>query len=224
MTIGLDQCQRISARSCLERHAHHTAYAAIVLSGGYWESGDDGRTEARPGSVIIHDPFNAHANQVGRSDVVIVNIELTSRQAMSLSSGAIADPESILRPAPNTDEIVTLLRQCLIPAPDADDLVDHLARDLRTCDVSEIGAWARAHGVNARTLRRQFLQAYHVTPAHYRWRARARRAWRALAATHISLSEIAHETGFSDQAHMSRAVRQLTGHAPSAWRRSAVSV
>ena len=224
MTAGLDQRQRISARSRLERHAHRTAYAAIVLSGAYWESGDDGRTEARPGSVIIHDPFNAHANQVGRSDVVIVNVELTWRQAMSLSSGAVADPEAILRPAPNTDEIVALLRQCLSPAPDAGDLVDHLARDLRTCDVGEIGVWARTHGVNARTLRRQFRQAYHVTPAQYRWRARARRAWQAVVAKPTSLSKIAHEMGYADQAHMSRAVRQLTGQTPSDWRRGVVSV
>lgn len=225
MGNGLYRRQRIWAQSRLPRHAHRSGYAAIVLSGAYWESGDNGRTQAGPGSVIIHDPFNAHANDVGQKDVVIVNVDLTWRQALSLSSGVVADPEAILRAAPNANALVALLCQHTIVQPDACDLVDRLARDLRTCDVGEIGAWARAHGVSTRTLLRQFRLAYDVTPAQYRWRSRARRAWRGLIAEpKTSLCELALATGFADQAHMSRAVRQLTGHPPRTWRRGNASV
>ena len=48
--------------------------------------------------------------------------------------------------------------------------------------------------------------------------AKARFAWRQLMTRRSSLTEIALEAGFSDQSHMTRAVRAITGRTPGAWR------
>ncbi|MET3667922.1 helix-turn-helix domain-containing protein [Caulobacter sp. 1776] len=50
--------------------------------------------------------------------------------------------------------------------------------------------------------------------------ARARRAWALITGTMDTLASIAAETGFTDQAHMTRDVKALTGKAPGAWRRA----
>ncbi|MGH9823856.1 MAG: helix-turn-helix domain-containing protein, partial [Blastocatellia bacterium] len=39
-----------------------------------------------------------------------------------------------------------------------------------------------------------------------------------------SLSTVAAETGFADQAHMCRWIRRITGATPGAWRRSQLDV
>jgi len=46
----------------------------------------------------------------------------------------------------------------------------------------------------------------------------ARAAWGRIAETRAPLADIAYDLGFADQAHMTRAVRWLTGAAPAAWR------
>jgi AraC-like DNA-binding protein len=45
------------------------------------------------------------------------------------------------------------------------------------------------------------------------------RAWLALAGRR-PLADIAAETGFADQPHMTRAITALTGVSPRAWRRA----
>jgi AraC-like DNA-binding protein len=35
----------------------------------------------------------------------------------------------------------------------------------------------------------------------------------------LSLSQIAVDTGFADQSHMTRRVKEQTGHTPGTWRR-----
>ena len=43
-------------------------------------------------------------------------------------------------------------------------------------------------------------------------------AWLAIARTHTPLAAIAADTGFADQAHMTRSVKDVTGASPGAWR------
>ena len=48
---------------------------------------------------------------------------------------------------------------------------------------------------------------------------KAREAWIRTVTRRDSLAFIASELGYADQAHMTRAVRMLTGAPPDAWRR-----
>lgn len=63
-----------------------------------------------------------------------------------------------------------------------------------------------------------FKAATGAPPHRWQMEARIRRAREMLAATDLSLSEIADATGFSDQPHFTRVFRKLTGRTPAAWR------
>jgi len=77
---------------------------------------------------------------------------------------------------------------------------------------------ADAHGIVPETLSRGFAKVYGTTAATFRAEIRARRALGQIIRTGISLVEIAAAVGFADQAHMTRAVRALTGATPTYWR------
>jgi AraC-like DNA-binding protein len=66
---------------------------------------------------------------------------------------------------------------------------------------------------------RGFSQQFGLTPAEFRYAARAHRAARAVAGGQTPLAEIALAAGFADQAHMCHAVRRLTGLSPTILRR-----
>ena len=57
-------------------------------------------------------------------------------------------------------------------------------------------------------------------PAAFRAQARAQAAFVQIIESRAPFAAIAIETGFADQAHMSRATRALTGRTPAEWRRS----
>ena len=65
-----------------------------------------------------------------------------------------------------------------------------------------------------------FKQCFGRPPRQFIIRRRIQRALELMQNTALSLSEIAHTCGFSDQAHFSRAFRKLIGYAPGMWRRS----
>jgi len=82
-------------------------------------------------------------------------------------------------------------------------------------------AWvARQSGLSLRSLQRRFHDAHLPPPEFWRLLARARRAV-ALLASPAPLAEIADESGFSDQAHMTRAMVRWFGHSPAQLRRDA---
>src|SRR5579863_2053381 len=73
------------------------------------------------------------------------------------------------------------------------------------------------------TVSRGFHRAIGVTPKTFRIESRARRAWNLLLRSSSPLSDIAVDLGFSDLAHLSRAVGALTGAPPSYWRQHGVA-
>ena len=78
----------------------------------------------------------------------------------------------------------------------------------------------RLAGLTGRSLRtfNRRLQAQHLTAGALIRRARLGAACLRLAASSQPLTEIAHELGFSDSAHLSRAVRQAAGVTPTEYR------
>lgn len=214
--------QKLAPRAHLDWHSHAEPYAALVLAGGYAESGDGGRFLAEPGHVVIHSPFSAHADQVSANGAVVVNLPLAIADSLTLRSGVVADPEGVLRRyAEDPSTLGEALRANLTPLPMSDDLPDQLAAALERPEAVGIADWAVANAVSPRTITRHFTAAFEIAPAHYRWRARVRAAWRSLVTTDLPLITVAHDWGFADQAHMSRSIRHLTGRPPSWWRKRA---
>jgi AraC-like DNA-binding protein len=131
----------------------------------------------------------------------------------------IADPDSIARLAEQDVGAAARAAAASLPCDAADeDWPDMLASALRSCRPFSLGTWASQHRLAAATVTRGFRKAYGITPARYRAEIRARRAWQAVHASADPLAAIAGDGGFADQAHMTRAVRQVTGQPPGRWR------
>jgi AraC family transcriptional regulator len=78
---------------------------------------------------------------------------------------------------------------------------------------------AKAAGVSASRLNNEFKRRTKLAPHQYVLNARVRRANTLLTTTDMSLAEIAFQCGFSNQQHMTRMVRRLTGRTPGSIRR-----
>ncbi|SMF65210.1 helix-turn-helix domain-containing protein [Allosphingosinicella indica] len=200
------------------RHRHEQAYAALVLRGGYVESGDRGRFRVGAGDVLFHGPFEAHQDDFGGEGADILNLAMPF--AVTASSARVADPDAVMRTAERDPlEAAHVLTAGLQPGPEASsDWPDFLAAALIEDSVPQLCVWADAHGLDHATVSRGFRFAYGVSPRRYRLEQRARRAAIAIRGGSEPLAQIATGHGFADQPHMTRALGRLFGRSPRAFR------
>lgn len=205
----------------IERHRHDCAYVAVVLSGGYEEYGNRGCLRVAAGEVLLHGAFDAHLNRFPRSGATILNL-LDPSPLQSIAMGRIADPDAVARTAERDSRAaLALLREQLQPLePAPADWTEALARHLLAHPQCCLGRWAREQGLRPETVARGFRRVFGVTPAAYRAEGRAHRAFGMIIGTDAPLAGVAASTGFADQAHMTRAIRALTGFPPGLWRTS----
>lgn len=204
---------RHSPRERLARHRHEEGYVALVLAGTYVEAGDGARVAAAPGIVIVHHEHDAHRDEFGRGGASVLNLPLVAGLE---GIGRAVDPDAVARLALR-DPIAAaaLLAESVAPEPARlDDWPDLLAAALSGERDVGLTDWAAAHGIAAPSLSRGFRLAYGVSPKRYRLEQRARRALRRLPGWTESLAALAAETGFADQAHLTRTVVGITGAPP----------
>ena len=213
--------ERWGAGERLARHRHHQAYVTVVLSGGYEECGSRGRYRVRPGDVLVHDVFDSHLDRFEDRDTQLLNLALPGL-APGYGLGRIADPDELVHAAERgVEEAGRCLRGQLAAAEfGPEDWPDLLARDLLADPACPLGSWAGGHGLAAETISRGFGRVFAISPAAFRLEVRARHAFVRIVAGAEPLATIAADTGFADSAHMSRAVRALSGFPPGHWRRS----
>jgi AraC-like DNA-binding protein len=206
----------------LPRHLHDHAFAAIVLSGGYVEAGDTGRYWMEPGDVLLHRAWECHLDRIDGRGAEVLVLYVADADVMRLA-GRIADPDAIVRLAEHDrPAAVRLMLESLIsksaPSSDWPDLLAHaLQVDPGLC----LGQWAGERNLHLGSVSRGFGQVFGITPVGYRLVQRTRRAIKAIQHSRAPLRSIAHDCGFSDQAHMNRAIRDLAGTTPMALRRIA---
>lgn len=209
--------------SCLHipHHCHDRAYAALILSGSYEESGSRGRFCVGPGDVLLHDAFDAHLDRFQSSGAQIFSLVMEGWPAQT-SVAHVADPDAIIRAAERNviDATVLLLAELRRKPLVYYDWPDILANDLLGDPNCRLDAWARKRSLAPATVSRGFRRVFGVTPAAFRLGVRARQAFRMIRGTDLSFATIAATAGFADQAHMSRAIRMLTGSAAGRWRGS----
>jgi len=205
------------------RHNHQEAYAAVVLAGGYEEAGDLGRLRVQAGDVILHDRFEAHLNRFVASGAVVLNLRLWMGESLAPGLARTADPDLIARTAEKdrTEALGLLLATATLRRSPPMDWPDELAAALIQNPSHILSRWGMRHGLAPWTLSRGFAQVFGVSPEAFRARARALQARRSIEATAEPLARIAADLGFSDQSHMTRDVKQLTGMAPKALRAAA---
>jgi AraC-like DNA-binding protein len=209
--------------SSLGRHSHHGAYAALVLSGGYEEAGDQGRFRVQAGDVILHDRFEAHLDRFIASGAVLLNLPLADGQSFRPGIAKASDPDCVVRAAEKcqAEAISLLLSMVRVQRLEGADWPDELAIALVQNPSLRLGRWGEMKGLAPWTVSRGFSQVFGVSPEAFRARSRARHAWTAIKDTQEPLARIAAHLGFADQPHMTRSVKQLTGIGPQRWRMSA---
>jgi AraC-like DNA-binding protein len=211
--------KRHAARTQLPRHCHREAFAAVVLKGGYVEAGDRGRMRVGAGDVILHGPYESHLDcfAADGADVLVLPFEGVCERSV----GRVADPDALVRLAENdlADAASALLTQLASKAPVHDDWPDKLARDLSDGPAFALEDWAEEMGLCPESVSRGFRRVFGISPVSFRARTRTLKALSLIDGKGGALADIAAACGFSDQAHLSRDVRRLTGDTPRRLRR-----
>jgi AraC-like DNA-binding protein len=206
--------------SVLGRHVHQQPYAALVLSGCYEEAGDTGRHRVSAGDVVFHQAFEAHLDRIPASGAEILNLPLPPQHPLPSSLGRTSDPDAIVALSERSEHEAAALLLWLVQArePEHHDWPDELAADLIQNTSLNLSNWSETTGIAAWNLSRGFAKIFGLSPCAFRARTRVRQAWNAICSTDASLSAIAAEYGFADQAHMTRGIKNMTGLCPTAWR------
>lgn len=90
----------------------------------------------------------------------------------------------------------------------------HSGANIRLQDLAALVDLSQSHFSHA------FKAATGLPPHQFQLQTRVRRGQAMLAAGGHSLTDIAVEAGFSDQAHFTRVFRKIVGETPAAWQRS----
>jgi AraC-like DNA-binding protein len=207
--------------SAVPRHFHRSGYATVVLAGVIREFAFAGCAVAEPGDVLLHGPFDAHQSEClsARGPEILRLPWVGSMEGRF----RLNDPDRIARLAEvDPVEAAAELGSSLQPHR-AEELhwTDKLAIDLLLEGPLDLRTWAECHRLRQESVSRGFKRRFGTSPQRFRLEARARRAWRLLVGTPASATQIAHETGFADLAHLSRSIAALTGAPPRHWRRKA---
>ena len=206
-----------SGNEFITRHMHSEAAVALVLAGGYEEAGDRGRFHVRAGDVVIHAPYDTHLDRFTSSGAHILDLPICPHSGFSAGFGRVSNPDLIARAAErNLAEAAELLFSAFAAYSSFSiDWPEQLAQGLSKNPDLSLGAWAREFGLAPATVTRGFKQVFGITPSRLRAHCRAKLAWNMVRGTNLPLSHVAARLGFSDQAHMTRALRSLTGKTPS---------
>ena len=226
-------------------HAHDTANVTMVLSGELEERADGAVARAGVLSVVVKPRNRIHEDRFGPSGARMFQLRLTPELAR-IHAGDL--PYQWVSGGEVARAMTSLLAE---PSPDSQRIWGGFLDILAALSISAHGAWGRSiqghirelaaridedpasgisvrelaeeHGLHPVSLARAFRRAYGCSIMDYLRRARILRACRIMDEGAVSLSLVAAETGFADQAHFTRAFRLETGLPPGAFRKMSQS-
>ena len=213
---------RHGADTSIATHRHQQAYVALVLSGGYLESGPDGVWQCSAGELVVHPPYHLHANTIGSGGARVLNFLLPFHIQAKLDHSsygvfAVPDPGKLERES-RRDPFAALARAAEVkeqkPAQASSLWLDGLAATLAQAPECPVAALAHDSRCTAEHLSRAFRERFGIAPAAFRREHRLRRALRLLVESRRDLCDIAADCGFADQPHMTRELKQMTGLTP----------
>ena len=209
----------------LPRHQHVSAYATLVLEGRFTQLSYAGRLHLESGDVLINPSFDCHSNQMISCGITLVRLPWPLEQTWGGVHRSVAIDVLCRLAAKDPVEASGVLAEQVANksyAPTTtSDWPDKLVEDLHANPRLEISEWAESVGLSRGYAWRCFQRSYGVGPAQFRGELNARAALLRIACTKEPLSKAAADFGFSDQAHMTRAIKALTGTPPGRWRRAA---
>lgn len=211
---------RHDAGDALRTHRHGGAYAALVVEGSHVETSADGPIESAPGTLILHPRYHAHGNRFGRLGARVINLELpesiepSSLQALRVEH--IGEALDVFRRAPEQLGTLIVTATHAMPTPLLDWQPEFLGALMRSeLTIEQI---ARQAGVSIEHASRSFQKSHGMSPQNLRRELRCRRAL-ILLSGNTTLADVAADSGFADQSHLTRTVRAVTGLPPARLRR-----
>ena len=228
----------------LPRHVHPRPVLIAFLEGGWIHSVGDDTRRVGPGDIAFIPAQTAHAltiaDRLGRA--FSIEFESSSlRDALPRRAMHTSDPRLLALTldayrsfAGDRSLAGQRLAEALIVALEAIDrrqhrfsarhdtawlalTIDRVRRSL--ADGLRMSAIAREVGINHAHMSRRFRQVFGECMSAFRDRLRIEHASRALLTSDDTISSIAAELGFCDQAHLTRTFKRATSMTPAQFRR-----
>lgn len=209
-------------------HRHIQAQRSLLLAGSYVEDSEAGRREVQCRTLSIKPAGFEHEDEFGRAGALILSVvheaddggvrdynlsswpKFLPPRAMTIEE-RFGQASSV---SPCQDTKLSLRRPSLAP-PWLTEARQHLL-DHPQVAITALARTLRKHPVH---LARQFRTTFGETPSEVRQHDRTARAIDQIVRSSRTLSDIAFDVGFSDQAHMTRALKAMTGWTPADLRR-----
>lgn len=229
-------------------HEHEPAYFSLLLKGAYTETCRKGTRTCIPSSIVFHPAGERHAVDFHNAEVRIFRVEVKARwlertskyagtpdYSMDFHGGLVSSLGTRLygefqrRDTCSPLAIEGLMLEIMAEVSrhqvkqskqTAPPWLEN-ARDILRENISEppsLETLAKAVGVHAVSLAREFRRYYHCTIGEYLRQLRIETACRELSHSEVALSVIAANTGFYDQSHFSNTFRRHTGMTPTQYR------
>lgn len=230
----------------LDRHVHGRPYLSVVLAGAYLEACGSAAETCTPGALLFHPAGEEHTNSFPVTGATVLSIDL--RQAASdagiahrfrtarfeirtAARLALQIDREFASPCSTADLLVEslafeLLTNCLRPGtggargtpgwlPAAVELASDCYSDPLT--LADVAAAVQVHPVH---LARHFRRRMGCTFGEFMRRLRLNRARTRLLTGDTPVAQIAAETGFADQSHLTRLFKSAFGISPAAFRKT----
>jgi AraC family transcriptional regulator len=225
----------------LPLHTHGAPYYSLLLRGGYRERWNGGEIECQPMTLVFHPPETRHIDEVAAVGGSFFILELDPiwidrlRGVPSVSMPRVSVLPSdaswlalqLYRSEPSElaveSVLLDLLGRTMQARPEQDQgnppwldrLLERLQAEFENPPSMDL--LARDAGVHPVHLARVFRRRLGMTVARYVHHLRVEAAVRSMAsAAPSTLSELALQTGFSDQSHFTRVFKRVTGSSPGA--------
>lgn len=234
-------------KRALPVHSHEWPYVSLLVSGAYRETVARRTIVFAPFNAVFHDRGLVHGDEIGEGGARFFVLEFGPAWRAALeASGPIADYVYELHGEGASWPMLRLFQHFTLGDLTHEIVEDalfevcgHLPNapllgNAEPAWLRGIEAWleqhfrepyslervARENHVNASHLARTFMRFRQKTIGDFVGRLRVQEACRRLNARGQTIEEVAFASGFTDQSHMTRVIRQLTGRTPAVLRAS----
>ena len=209
----------------MPRHRHLEAYATVVLGGRYEQAGYSGRWTLSEGDVLIQPTLDCHADRMLSRGLWLQRLPWRLEEGLG-GAYRVQGLDTIVRAARESPAEAGALLAAALPGgealrPQQDRAGDLLAAAIAADTNRRIGELAEALGLVRETATRSFGRSFDVSPARFAAELRTRAAWLRITGSRSPLGQVAADSGFADQAHMTRAIRAFAAQTPGRLRRGA---
>jgi AraC family transcriptional regulator len=204
-----------AAATPLHEHRHDGAYVSVLLDGAYTELHADLPRACTPGTVIVHDAGEVHADYFvahGRC------VNISGAGGRTLERDAVLCALRTTFPALRHAVARALAERGPQATGTEPDWLHGVLREFGWVEPVPLAGAARMAAMHPAHFARAFRRHAGMTPSAYRRRERVRAVSGLLLGSARSLTDIAHDCGFTDQSHLTNVFRETAGITPKCYR------